>query len=54
MKKLSTVLLIITPILVCFSGCVKIGAKSASIAVVYGIMMFLAVFMLIGYLCIVQ
>lgn len=54
MKKISATLLIITPLLISLSGCAEIGSKSASVAVVYGIMMFLALFMLIGYLCVVQ
>ena len=54
MKKISAILFIITPLLLSFSGCAAIGSKSASIAVVYGIMMLLALFMLIGYICIVQ
>ena len=44
----------ITPLLTGFSGCAAIGAKSASIAMVYGIMMLLAIFMLIVYLCVVR
>ena len=51
---MSAILFIITPLLLSFSGCAAIGSKSASIAVVYGIMMLLALFMLIGYICIVQ
>ena len=54
MKKISATLLIIMPLLLSFSGCAEIGSKSASVAVVYGIMMLLAILLLIGYLCIVQ
>ena len=54
MKKISATLLIITPLLLSFSGCAEIGSKSASISIVYGIMMLLALFMMIGYLFVVQ
>ena len=54
MKKISATLLIITPLSLSFSGCAEIGSKSASISIVYGIMMLLALFMMIGYLFVVQ
>ena len=37
-----------------FSGCAKIGEKSASLVTVYGIMAVLAIIMLLGYFCIVR
>ena len=37
-----------------FSGCAKIGEKSASLVTVYGIMAVLAIAMLLGYFCVVK
>ncbi|MBR3611414.1 MAG: hypothetical protein IKL57_08180 [Oscillospiraceae bacterium] len=37
-----------------FSGCAKIGEKSASLVTVYGIMVVLAIVMLLGYFCVVK
>ena len=53
MKKLSAVLILI-PMIGLFSGCTKIGEKSASITFVYGIMTALSLLMLLGYFCIVH
>ena len=53
MKKLSAVLILI-PMIGLFSGCTKIGEKSASITFVYGIMTALSLLMLLGYFCLVH
>ncbi len=54
MKKTSAILFYIVPLLVAFSGCAKIGEKSADLTIVYGIMAVLAFLLLIGYICIIK
>lgn len=54
MKKLSANLSVFVLLATVFSGCAKIGEKSASPVIVYGIMAVLAVIMLLGYFCLVK
>ncbi|MBR2041439.1 MAG: hypothetical protein IJ945_03610 [Oscillospiraceae bacterium] len=54
MKKLSAIFILILSMTTAFSGCAKIGEKSASLVTVYGIMAVLAIIMLLGYFCIVR
>ena len=53
MKNPSSILYL-TPILTAFSGCMRIGEKSASLIVVYGAMALLSLLMLLGYFCLVK
>ena len=54
MKKLSIIFILIMSTMTVFSGCAKIGEKSASLVTVYGIMAVLAIAMLLGYFCVVK
>ena len=54
MKKLSAIFILILSTMTAFSGCAKIGEKSASLVTVYGIMAVLAIVMLLGYFCVVK
>ncbi|MBR3953803.1 MAG: hypothetical protein IKJ82_09415 [Oscillospiraceae bacterium] len=54
MKKLSAIFILILSMTAAFSGCAKIGEKSASLVTVYGIMAVLAIAMLLGYFCVVK
>ena len=54
MKKLSAIFILILSMMTAFSGCAKIGEKSASLVMVYGIMAVLAIVMLLGYFCVVR
>lgn len=54
MKKLSVIFILILSTMTVFSGCAKIGEKSASLVTVYGIMAVLAIAMLLGYFCVVK
>ncbi|MBR2639882.1 MAG: hypothetical protein IKD39_04875 [Oscillospiraceae bacterium] len=54
MKKLSEIFILILSMATAFSGCAKIGEKSASLVTVYGIMVVLAIVMLLGYFCVVK
>ena len=54
MKKLSAIFILILSMTAAFSGCAKIGEKSASLVTVYGIMVVLAIVMLLGYFCVVK
>lgn len=53
-EKISAVSLIFIPLLAVFSGCTKIGEKSASSVIVYGVMAVLAIIILFGYLCLIK
>ncbi len=54
MKKTSSIFILILSVMTAFSGCAKIGDKTASLITVYGIMAVLAIIMLLGYFCVVK